>query len=155
MSRVDDATRLLARLLLAACLIPSAISKAGNISGFALSIAATGLPYPNALAAGAVIISLFGPAALAIGSLPRVTGVTLALYTAVTTLLLHPFWNFPGATRHIEQALFVANVGVVAGLLLYALTGPGEWSWQAWWRSSSEPEVEPVRQRSPRVTRVA
>src|SRR5215210_270410 len=155
MSRVDDATRLLARLLLAACLIPSAISKAGNISGFALSLAATGLPYPNALAAGAVIISLFGPAALAIGSLPRVTGVTLAIYTAATTLLLHPFWNFAGGTRHTEQALFLANTGVVAGLLLYALTGPGEWSWQAWWRSSGEPELEPARPRSPRAARAS
>ena len=153
MSRVEDATRLLARLLLAACLIPSAISKAGNISGFALSLAATGLPYPNALAAGAVIISLFGPAALAIGSLPRVTGVTLAIYSAAMTLLLHPFWNFAGGTRHTEQALFLANAGVVAGLLLYALTGPGEWSWQAWWRSGRGPEVEAVSQRSPRAAR--
>ncbi len=140
-------TRLAARLLLAACFIPSGLSKAGNVSGFALSLAANGLPYPSALAAGGVLIGVLGPLALALGILPRATGWAMALYTTAMLLLLHRFWDFSGAFRQAEQAIFLANLGIVAGLLLYVVSGPGDWSWQGWSRREPEEQPAPVRRR--------
>ena len=150
--RIDDLTRLIARLLLAACFVPTGLARAGNISGFAVTLAASGLPYPTILAAAGVVINLFGPLALAVGVLPRLTGSALALYTAATLPLLHRFWDFQGAARQGELVIFLAHLGIVAGLLLYAASGPGGWSWQGWRRGAAA--IAPAKKRS-RATRPA
>ena len=148
---LDSLVRLLARLLLAACFVPSAFAQAANVSGFAVSLAAGGAPYASALATGGVLINVFGPAALALGALPRLTAGALILSTTATTLLLHRFWEVSGALRQTEQAVFVAHLGILSGLLLYLASGPGDWSWQGWWRGgSSRTPPSPAKKRPQR-----
>ncbi|WP_430911209.1 DoxX family protein [Methylobacterium sp. sgz302541] len=127
--RAQDATLLLARLLLAAALLPTGIARALNVSGFALTLAGASVPAPNAVATLAVVVQVFGPLALMLGVLPRVTGLALAGFAALTAPVLHPFWLFSGAAMVAERALFLADLGLAGGLLVYALTGPGAWSW--------------------------
>lgn len=136
MAARNDGILLAGRLLLAAALLPAAIGRALNPSGFALTLAGTGMPYPNAVATASVVIGIFGPLLVLLGLLPRLVGLGLALHAVVAGLLLHRFWEFSGAVARIEQELFLAQLGLAAGFVLYAVTGPGGWSWQGWWHGS-------------------
>ena len=151
MAARNDGILLAGRLLLASALLPAAIGRALNPSGFALTLAATGMPYPNAVATVSVVIGLFGPLLLLLGVLPRLVGLGLAGHAVVAGLLLHRFWDFSGAGARVEQELFLAQLGLAAGFVLYAVTGPGGWSWQGWWHGGGERPAEraPVRAPAP------
>lgn len=136
-SRLIDGPLLLGRILLAGCFVPSGLAKLSNISGFAVSLAAVGLPSPSMAATGCVLANVFGPLALILGIAPRLTAGALIVVTAVTTALLHRFWEYGGSLRQMEQATFLIHVGIIAGLLFYMVSGPGGWSWQGWWRGQT------------------
>ncbi|TGD93284.1 DoxX family membrane protein [Methylobacterium nonmethylotrophicum] len=144
MAARNDGILLAGRLLLASSLLPAAIARALNPSGFALTLAATGLPSPNAVATASVVVGLFGPLLLALGLLPRLVGLGLAVHAVVMGLLLHRFWDFSGAVARVEQELFLAQLGLAAGFVLYAVTGPGGWSWQGWWHGTARAEPAPA-----------
>jgi hypothetical protein len=86
---------------------------------------------------------------------PRSAAAALVAATVVTTGTLHRFWEVAGpAARQGEQAAFLAGAGLIAGLLFYAASGPGAWSWQAWWRGVANvpkaPAKKQPRARAPR-----
>lgn len=130
--RRQDGLLLLSRLLLAAALLPTGIARALNVSGFALALAGAGMPSPNAAATAAVVVQVFGPLALILGVLPRLTGFLMAGFAAATAVLLHGFWAYAGAGAVAERTLFLADLGLAGGFLIYAMAGPGAWSWQGW-----------------------
>jgi len=138
-NRSHDALLFASRLLLAAALLPTGIARAFNVSGFALTLAGAGMPMPNAVATAAVVIQVFGPLAVLLGVLPRISGLALAGFAGGMAVLLHPFWQFSGATFLTERALFLADLGLAGGFLIYALTGPGAWSWQGWRQGAVSP----------------
>lgn len=129
---VQNGTLLAARLLMAAALLPTGLTRALNVSGFAVTLAASGLPSPNALATAAVIVQVFGPLALILGVLPRLTGFAMAIFVAGFAALLHPFWLYAGASAVTERGFLLADLGLAGAFLMYATTGPGAWSWQGW-----------------------
>jgi uncharacterized membrane protein YphA (DoxX/SURF4 family) len=140
--------------MLAVCFLPSVISRASNLSGFAALLASKGLPYTDLLAAVVMIVEMFGPVALILGLAPRMASVSLIAVTVLTTGVIHRFWEMSGTIRIAEQAIFVANIGAIAGLLLYFVTGPGEWSWQSWWRGERAKSQKARRKSSkPRTPR--
>ncbi|MFE1603235.1 DoxX family protein [Methylobacterium sp. ID0610] len=158
--RGRDGILLAGRLLLAAALMPAGIARALNPSGFALTLAATGMPYPHAVATVSVVVTIFAPLALALGVLPRLIGWTLAAHTLVMGLLLHRFWDFSGASALVERELFLAQAGLAGGLMLMAVVGPGAWSWQGWWhgpRPAAPAAVPAPKKRAapPRAPRAA
>jgi putative oxidoreductase len=131
-TRAQDGTLLAARLLLAAALLPTGIARALNVSGFALTLAGNGMPFPNGVATAAVVVQVFGPLALILGVLPRLTGLALAVFATATAVVIHDFWHYIGPTAVAERTLMLADLGLAGGFLIYALTGPGAWSWQGW-----------------------
>ena len=146
---------LLNRLLLAGCFLPAAIGRITNISGFAATLTMKGVPYGDVVATLIVLAEVFGPLALVLGLAPRLSASALIAALVVTTGTLHRFWEYGGITRQAEQAVFLSHLGVLAGLLFYALTGPGAWSWQAWWRGfggAAKPakKKRPSRPRTPK-----
>ena len=155
-NRLGNGALLLGRVMLAGCFVPSGLAKLSNISGFAVSLAAAGVPSPGAVATGCVLANIFGPLALIMGIAPRLTAGALIAVTAVTTALLHQFWEYGGSVRQLEQATFLAHLGMFAGLLFYMVNGPGAWSWQGWWRrQTAERQAAPAKRGAPRVPRPA
>jgi uncharacterized membrane protein YphA (DoxX/SURF4 family) len=153
---VTNGTLLAGRVLLAACFVPTAYAHMSNISGFAVSMRAQGLPYADALAALVVLAEAFGPLALLVGFAPRISAGALVVAIVTTTGALHRFWEFGGAARQMEQTFFISQLGLLAALLFYFTAGPGAWSWQAWWRGAavkSKPAArkKPSRPRTPRA----
>jgi putative oxidoreductase len=148
---------LLNRLLLAGCFLPTALGRVTNISGFAATLTMKGVPYGDVVATLIVLAEVFGPMALIFGLAPRLSASALMAALVVTTGTLNRFWEYGGLTRQTEQALFLSHLGVLAGLCFYALTGPGAWSWQAWWRGfgrqtkpAKSKKRQPARPRTPK-----
>ncbi|MCJ2015684.1 DoxX family protein [Methylobacterium sp. J-076] len=142
LARASDGTLLAARLLLAVALLPTGIARALNVSGFALTLAGAGMPFPNAVATTAVVMQVFGPLAMILGVLPRLTGIALALFAAATGVVLHAFWQFTGPALVAERTLMLADLGLAGGYLLYAMTGPGGWSWQGFRMGAPAPRAK-------------
>jgi putative oxidoreductase len=124
-NRSQDAALLCARLLLAALLLPSGLSKLLN---FFASLAGKGLPYPKVLATVEVAIEVAGPIALMVGLWPLCTALALIGLTLVSTWMAYR-WGVVGAIFRYSQPIpLMKNLALIAGLLLYAVTGPGNWS---------------------------
>ena len=141
------------RLILATSLVPEAIARATNVSGFGLQLWIKGMHYPTAVASGVVVAELVGPVALVLGLAPRFTASALIATTVITTGILHRFWDVAGPARQAEQALFLAHAGIIAGLLFYAVAGPGVWSFKALWsRGAAKPKAAAKRKPRPRPT---
>ncbi|MDV2986749.1 UNVERIFIED_CONTAM: DoxX family protein [Methylobacteriaceae bacterium AG10] len=121
---------LAARLLMASALLPTGIARALNVSGFAVTLAGAGCPAPNAVATAAVIVQVFGPLAVILGVMPRLTGLAMAGFVAGMAALLHPFWLHAGAAAVTERSFLLADLGLAGAFLMYAMTGPGAWSWR-------------------------
>jgi uncharacterized membrane protein YphA (DoxX/SURF4 family) len=136
---------LLNRLLLAGCFLPAAIGRVTNISGFAAALTTKGMPYGDVVATLIVLAEVFGPLALIFGLAPRLSASVLIAALVVTTGTQHRFWDYGGLNRQAEQAIFLSHLGVLAGLLFYAVTGPGAWSWQAWWRGLGTGKAKPAK----------
>ncbi|MCJ2038110.1 DoxX family protein [Methylobacterium sp. J-059] len=152
-ARAQDGLLLAARLLLAAALLPTGIARALNVSGFALTLAGAGVPAPNAVATLAVVVQVFGPLALIVGVLPRITGVALAGFAGLTAMLLHAFWQFSGPAAAAERTLLLADLGLAGGFLIYALAGPGAWSWQGWRADATgRPAAKPAAKGAPKAS---
>ncbi len=135
---------LAARLLMAAALLPTGVARALNVSGFAVTLAGAGCPAPNAVATAAVVVQVFGPLSLILGVMPRVTGLAMAGFVAGMAALLHPFWLQDGAAAVTERSFLLADLGLAGAFLMYAMTGPGAWSWQGW-RTGALAPAAPAR----------
>ena len=135
---MTDALLLASRLVMALCLFPHAFTRVANISGFARHLSMQGVPFSSGVATAVVVAEMFGPLALVLGLAPRVAAAVLVGATVITTAALHRFWEIEGITRHAEQAIFFGNLSLVAGLLIYSVSGPGAWSWQAFWTEKAE-----------------
>jgi uncharacterized membrane protein YphA (DoxX/SURF4 family) len=145
---------LLNRLLLAGCFLPPALMRLTNISGFAAALTMKGIPYGDVVATAIVVTEIVAPLALILGLAPRLSASALIAALVITTGALHRFWDYGGLTRQGEQAVFLGNLGVLAGLLFYFLVGPGAWSWQSWWGGlGSRKPAKKKRQSRPRAAR--
>jgi uncharacterized membrane protein YphA (DoxX/SURF4 family) len=143
------------RVLLAAAFLPPAVARLSNISGFAVSLSAKGLPYGEVIAAAVTLAETVGPLALIVGVAPRLSACALIAATVITTGTLHRFWEVGGAARQAEQTLFIAQFGIIGALLLYLVTGPGAWSWQAWWRTDPKKPKPAAKSKKPPRPRAA
>src|SRR5439155_10812960 len=119
-NHANDLVLLVGRLLMVALFLPSGIGKLFGFSGFAASLAAKGLPYPEAWAAAAVAIEVLGPIALILGFFPRWTAAILIAFVVMASATTHRYWEFSdAAARRAQEVNFFKNVGIIAGLLFY------------------------------------
>ncbi|WP_247887288.1 DoxX family protein [Azospirillum sp. SYSU D00513] len=111
----------LARLALASPFLVSGIVKLLDFSGATAEMAGLGLE-PASLFAGAVVATQLGGSLLFLTRRWCWLGAgMLAVFTAIATLLAHPFWAFEGADRGRQTATFFEHAAIVGGLAVAAL----------------------------------
>jgi len=139
--RANALVLLVGRLLMASLFLPSGISKLMGFSAFAASLGPKGLPYPEAWTAAAVAIEVLGPIALIAGAFPRWTALLLIAFVVMASATSHRYWEYTeAAARRVQEINFYKNVGVIAGLLFYFVSGPGALSFR---RRKTKPVVQP------------
>ena len=120
-----------ARLLLGA---EFAIAVNGKVSGWdgqAAYMAAHGLHWITPLLAMALIIELVGTLCLVTGFVTRTAAAIMFVYLGIVSISLHDFWHMSGNSAGMNQTQFFKNLGMMGGLLLLSVYGPGRWALSA------------------------
>jgi putative oxidoreductase len=123
-----DAVMLVARILLALMFVIAGFGKIGGFEGTAGYIASKGLPLPQLGAAIAIVVELAGGIMLIVGWKARWAALTIAVFTAVATVIFHNYWAMTGADAGMQRLMFMKNVSVIGGLLAVYAFGPGRLS---------------------------
>jgi transmembrane protein len=118
---------LLARIALAVPFLVSGVVKAADFPGAVAEVEALA-GGPSVLLAVLVIVTQIGGSLLMIASdrFGWMGAIALAGFTAVATILGHPFWAKAGPEAHRDMLIFLEHVAIGGGLVLAAgRTVPG------------------------------
>jgi len=116
---------LVARVLMAIVFLVSGIEKASNFSRALDEYEKDKIPFRHASVIFTVVLHLVASLCLIAGWLVTEMATALALFTLVATFMVHDFWNMQGNERLGRSRIALANVSLAGGLLLLAVTGPG------------------------------
>jgi putative oxidoreductase len=132
-----DAIALLARISLAAMFVLSGYGKIVGFEGTAGYIAHYGLPFPQLLAAIAIVIELGAGLAILAGWRTRWAALAFVALLVVITPIFHNFWSVPADQAMEQQINFMKNSSILGGMLLLLAFGPGRYSVDRRERSST------------------
>jgi uncharacterized membrane protein YphA (DoxX/SURF4 family) len=109
------------RAALASPFLASGLMKLFGWPGAVAEFTRLGIPFPR-LAVAAVIITQLAGSWLLLGSRQAWLGAgILAAFTAVATVIAHPFWSFEGADRTRQLTTFFEHLAIIGGLAAAAL----------------------------------
>ncbi|MEO1797716.1 MAG: DoxX family protein [Pseudomonadota bacterium] len=112
---------LIARVLLTAPFSFSAIWKAQDFPGAVLEMKQLGLPLPAITAAVTIIVQAACSAGIIFDAGTIYCALALIAFTLIASIAAHPFWRVAPENWISAANSFVANVGLVGGLLLVIL----------------------------------
>ncbi len=128
------AAPLVARWLLTAEFLVAVNGKVFGWSGQAAYMAAHHMRTIAPLLTAALIIEAVGSICLITGVGARTAGAIMCVYLGIVSLRLHDFWNQSGAMSAMTATQFFKNLGMMGGLLMIAVYGPGLWTIDRLWR---------------------
>lgn len=134
--RTGDAWALVGRVLLGWLFFINAWPRLSGMGGFTKYLTGLGVPAPEAMAWIATLVELIGGAALIVGVSARYAALGLAIYTVITIVLAHRYWELPAAQQMGQYFNFLKNLAITGGLLLLFVTGAGRFSVDGWLRKS-------------------
>jgi len=132
---MGDIAYAIARLFISIIFIVSGTAKFLDVSGIANHPALTN--FMNAfgevtsrttLGYTIAAIEVFGSISVLLGLRARWGAIALLLFTACTIIFAHNFWTMEGAARAANQVQALKNLAIMAGLLVFAVTGSGRYS---------------------------
>ena len=115
----------LGRILLGLIFVISGFGKITGFEGAAGYIASKGLPVPQLLAIGAIIVELGGGILLIVGWKARWAAAALLVFTGLAALLFHNYWAVPPEQAQNQMIHFMKNVSIMGGMLYVAVYGAG------------------------------
>jgi len=120
---------LVARLLLVAEFAIAVNGKITDWQGQAGYMASHGMTMIAPLLGAALAIELLGLIALITGFQARAAAAVMCVYLGIVSVRLHDFWNIADPARSgMAQVQFFKNLGMMGGLLMIAVYGPGMWA---------------------------
>ena len=115
----------LARAMLTATFIVSAVRHLTHWSAALDEMAGDGMPRSSFLLFGSVAFRLVGGLSVLVGFRARAGATILVAFIAPAAFLAHDFWAMRAARQTHETIEFLNNMAVAAGALFVALNGPG------------------------------
>ena len=103
----------------------SGIEKSTNFQRTKEEFNRENIPLRPASAIFTIVLHLVAPTCLILGWLVTEMAIALAVFTLTSTLMVHHFWTMQGDERLARTRVALANLGLIGGLLLLAITGPG------------------------------
>ena len=119
---------LVARLLLVSEFLVAVNGKIFGWSGQATYMAAHGMTHVAPLLGAALVIEALGSLCLITGFQASRAAAVMFVYLGIVSVRLHDFWNLTGPAAGGAQTQFFKNLGMMGGLLMVAVYGPGRWS---------------------------
>lgn len=131
------AAPLVARWFLTAEFLVAVNGKVFGWSDQAAYMAAHHMTMITPLLAAALVIEAVGSICLITGVLARTAGAVMCVYLGIVSLRLHDFWNQSGVASAMTATQFFKNLGMMGGLLMIAIYGPGLWTVDRLWRRTA------------------
>ena len=119
------------RILLALVFVLSGFGKIWTIGTTAGYMASHGIPLPNVLVYGVVLLELGGGLALIFGLFTRPLALIFALYLVTLALVFHNYWAMPADQMRAQQVAFMEHLAMIGGMLYVFAFGAGAWSLDA------------------------
>lgn len=119
---------LIGRILIALIFILSGFSKITGFDGTVGYIASQGLPLPQLLAIGAILVELGGGLMLVFGWKARWAAAAMLIFTALAAVFFHNFWAVPADQMQNQMIHFMKNLSMMGGLLFVIVHGSGNLS---------------------------
>ena len=139
MNPLTDLSVLVGRILLAFLFVQGGYSKLfGGMAGTVATMTSHGIPFPNILVWGAVVVELGIGLCLMAGLLARAAALVLAAYTLALGLLFHAYWLAPAAEARVDRIIFLNHLSIIGGLLIVVAFGAGYYSLDALMQRRSE-----------------
>lgn len=123
-----DVLILLARVLLMVLFLVTGWHKLTNFSATSAYMASTGSPIPKLSTFIAIVMECVVAIAIIVGVYIRPLALLYIVFTLLTALMGHRFWEATGADREGQKINFFKNISIMGGLLLLAVTGPGKYA---------------------------
>lgn len=73
-----------------------------------------------------IVLHLVASLALITGIFAREAAIALAVFTLVATIKVHNFWIRTGEDRLMQSRIALDHLGLIGGLILLAVIGPGK-----------------------------
>jgi putative oxidoreductase len=118
---------LVARLAITAEFVIAVIGKALGWSGQAAYMASQGMTMIAPLLGAALVIEAVGSLCLITGWKARSAAAIMFVYLGIVSVRLHGFWHMTGSVAGANETHFFKNVGMMGGLLMITVYGPGRW----------------------------
>jgi putative oxidoreductase len=116
---------LIARILVGILFLVSGVRKLFAVGGVAAYFGKLGMPMADLMVWVAIILEIGGAVLLFIGWQTKIVSWLLMLYVVIATLMAHRFWAFDPPQFANQLNHFLKNLGVIGGLILLAVHGPG------------------------------
>jgi putative oxidoreductase len=125
---LQNAVALVGRTLLALLFVVSGFGKVTGFTGTAAYMASKGLPLPEVLLAGAIVVEFLGGLMLVAGWKARWAAIATFLFIIPTTYLFHNPTGLDPQQAQAQMIHLMKNLSIMGGMLLVAAFGPGAWS---------------------------
>jgi putative oxidoreductase len=137
--RTGDAWALVGRVLLGWLFFINAWPRfTTGMGGFAGYLKNLGVPSPELMAWLASIVEILAGIAMILGVATRYAALAAAVYTAITIILAHRYWEYPAAQQMGQYFNFLKNLSIMGGLMLLFVTGAGRFSVDGWLRKRGD-----------------
>ena len=113
------------RILLSLMFIISGWGKITGFAGTAGYMASVGMPFPQLLLVGAIVVELGCGLMLLAGWKARLAALAMFLFIIPTTLIFHNFWAADAAQAQNQMIHFMKNVTIMGGMLYVMAFGAG------------------------------
>jgi putative oxidoreductase len=125
---LQNFTSLAGRTLLALIFVVSGFGKITGFAGTAAYMGSKGMPMPEALLVGAIVVELIGGLMIVAGWKARWAALALFLFTIPATIMFHNPAGLSGQAAQDQMIHLMKNVSIMGGMLMLAAFGPGAWS---------------------------
>lgn len=115
----------IARALLAATFILSAVRHLTHWSAALDEMGGFGMPQSSFLLTGSIVLRLVGGLGVLVGFHARTAAALLVVFVLPAAVLGHNFWGAPPMERTHETIEFLNNLSMAGGALLIVLHGAG------------------------------
>ena len=126
MNPLTNFIALLARILLGVLFVQGGYNKLfGGIPGTVATMTSHGIPLPNILVWGAIVVELGVGLCLMAGLFARWAALILAAYTLVLALIFHAYWLSPATEARFDRIIFFNHLSIIGGMLAIVTFGAG------------------------------
>jgi putative oxidoreductase len=116
------------RLLLVLLFLSSGWGKVADPSGTLGYMNSAGLPFPQLLLWGSVLVEIGAGLAILLGWKARWAAALLFLWMIPVTAAFHNPWAGDPSQAQMQMVHLMKNLSIMGGLLMVLALGPGGWS---------------------------